>query len=351
MHYVIEEPGDEKTIDRENTKPIVSPYIDGEDVPYWSTRWTFAKYEDGEWYPLGHFENTYSGPIGAIPCDEGRYILVSDSMAFSPWPDSSPFHVISFVEGSAKPRFGRSLDYVPDELMQFSDDTKIFNLPLGNSLPAFTDSHAVIVSQTTGLYWVLSLEKASLVKAGGIFKKVTPEMMDNRWSKNLPVLCLNPEKAGTFLVEAQDEDYFTRETGDYEKEYWELVLDKGMSLEEADGTMAPTREQWRKNSQHIVWYRIHPENGRAEKLHEPPQGGARLRDVNKNDVFRPMPAGSVKMGWDGTKLTEKLADWRAKADKKGDAVKVADKEAEDAVPHEDDTDHVKEQSKGNVQGG
>jgi hypothetical protein len=200
--------------------------------------------------------------------------------------------------------------------MQFSDDTRFFELPLFNSNPALTDSHAVLVSQTTGLYWVFSLEKASLVKAGSIFKKVTSKMMDNRWNKNLPVLCVNPEKAGTILVEAQDEDHFTRETGDYDAEYWELVLKKGMTFEETDQAMTPRLEQLRKNSPHTVWYRIHPENGRVEKLHEPPEGGARLREGDKNDVFRPMPDGSVKMGWDIAKLTEKLADWRAKADKK-----------------------------------
>jgi hypothetical protein len=46
----------------------------------------------------------------------------------------------------------------------------------------------------------------------------------------------------------------------------------------------------------IVWYRIYPENGKVEKLSSAPEGGAYFRNGWENDVWRPMPDGSVKMG-------------------------------------------------------
>jgi hypothetical protein len=46
----------------------------------------------------------------------------------------------------------------------------------------------------------------------------------------------------------------------------------------------------------IVWYRIHPENGKSEKLNGPPEGGSFVRDVEKPVSWRPMLDGSIKMG-------------------------------------------------------
>jgi len=58
-----------------------------------------------------------------------------------------------------------------------------------------TDDHAVPVNGSAGLYWVFSLEKASLVKAGGTFRNVTPEMAAKGGSGQA-ALRVNPERGG-----------------------------------------------------------------------------------------------------------------------------------------------------------
>jgi hypothetical protein len=278
--------------------------------------WAFAKWEDGGWRSLGTFEpdvlDGLDGPDGrdlleAIPCDGVRFIVISCNrdLAGDRGPGRSPFHVASFPEGSDRLRLDSRIDHGQDELRPHMLGDECFSLAW-LSHKAATDSHAVLVNSRTGLYWVFSLEKASLVRAGNVFKKVTTEMIADGGFPEA-VLCVNPEKAGTVLVEAQDEDYFIAENGDYCREWNELSLrNPDMPTKELDRLMAPREKQLRENSPHIVWYRIHPESGRAERLHEPPEGGSRLRGGWKDEVFRPMPDGSVKMGWGAGKLYERL---------------------------------------------
>jgi hypothetical protein len=78
-------------------------------------------------------------------------------------------------------------------------------------------------------------------------------------------------------------------------------------------------EQQRKaasGSKYLVWYRIHPENGRVEKLGVPPIGGAHERagfwsklwlgmEFWRADEWRPLPDGSVRMGLMTPKVTKK----------------------------------------------
>jgi hypothetical protein len=81
----------------------------------------------------------------------------------------------------------------------------------------------------------------------------------------------------------------------------------------------------------VVWYRIHPDNGRLEKLAAPPTGGATHRDSWDNEHWRPMPDGSVKMGmWDTDKLSDKVKAFREGAKAKFDPKKsmIADGQTE-----------------------
>jgi hypothetical protein len=299
--------------------------------------WTFFKWEEGEWRLLGRYIAKSAMPgftgMNAIPCDGDRFILVSYvPQADDGGRDWSPFRVASFPEGSESLRLGSAIDHGHDALRQHVSDQFRTDLELFGDM-AVTDSHAVVVHPYTGLFWVFSLEKARLVKAGSIFKKLTPEMIANDGFTNA-VLCVNPERQGTVLVAAQDEDYFTK-NGDYWKEFreirsgrlreWEKFRDaKGDRSEDSEAiarsikdwseafnviskevaeAMRPRLRQLLENSPHVVWYRIHPENGSVERLLEPPKGGARLRGDDgwenwESNSFRPMPDGSVRMGWD-----------------------------------------------------
>jgi hypothetical protein len=361
--------------------------------------WSFFKWEEGEWRVLGRYAAEPAMPgytgMNAIPCDGGRFILVS---YVPPEADSAggwqPFCVASFPEGSESLRLDYAIDHGQDALRrhvsgQFRTHLELFGYT------AVTDSHAVVVHPYTGLFWVFSLEKAKLTKAGGIFKKVTPEMIANGGFTGA-VQCVNPERQGTVLVAAQDEDYFIR-NGDYWKEYveariarlddWEKSRDArddesndadavARSLKEWEEAfnviskevteeMRPRRKMLLENSPHIVWYRIHPENGRVERLLEPPEGGAALRgddgwDNWESNEFRPMPDGSVKMGWVPGKIKEKAGDGPGVAGKKeaagGAKATGSDQDGEgpadgDAPPEDNAADGEGDKGRGADEGG
>jgi hypothetical protein len=291
-------------------------------------RWTFAKREDDKWRVLGHYE---TGPmkLEAIPCDDGRFILISEeSLVSGGGAGWQPFYVASFPEGSDRLRLDSAIDHGQDALPALMSEGLRFSLDW-QSQTVVTDGHAALINPKTGLYWVFSLEKARLVRAGNIFKKVTPEMIAKAGFTDA-VLHVAPEKQGTVLVMAQDEDYFTK-NGDY----WEESIDvwrsmtKGLVIDdmsqdevreilkkidmEVEEIMRPRIKQLAENSPHIVWYRIHPENGRAERLVDPPEGGATLRWFDGRETwgnygFRPMPDGSVKMDWKMDLVSDRSKD-------------------------------------------
>jgi len=273
-----------------------------------SQLWTMAKWEDNQWRHLGGLRTSEGAALTTIPCDYGRFIVVSsDKSAIGAGaPDPTPFHVISLPEAGKSLRLDRAIDHGHDELRGYMTDQGCFRLAF-LSRTAVTDSHAVMVSPNTGLYWVFSLEKASLVKAGSIFKKVTPKMVAKGGFPDA-VLCVNPEKGGTVLVAAQDESFFLTEKGDALAELNE-TLDKNphISFEAAAEIYRERYIEIAARNPFIVWYRIHPESGRAERLCDPPEGGTFFRDGWKNDTFRPMADGSVRMGWSSRSLDEKVA--------------------------------------------
>jgi len=281
------------------------PEKDEDGNVFW--RLLFAKWEEGEWSFLGHYKR-YSHRrelVKAIPCDGGRFIVVSDMSDFvsDGRQDCTPFCLIRIPQGKTEARLEASIGHGQDDLRHYMSDQVFFQL-VWFSHVAVTDSHAVLVNPDTGLYWVFSLEKARLVKAGRIFKNVTPEMIA-KGGFSQAVLRVNPEKSGTVLVAAQDESLFTRGKEDTWKEIrelWEKVP------EESRGFMGVgydwifelrdrrKKEEIANKSPLIVWYRIHPDNGRVEKLTVPPEGASSFREEGKNDHWRPMPDGSVRMG-------------------------------------------------------
>jgi hypothetical protein len=290
-------------------------------------RWFYAKreYDDEDWQYLGFYdiEEADKTLLNFIPCDDGRFIFISlnTDLHDNKRPDRSPFSRMSIPNSDKKEfRVDSSIDHGQEKLREYMSDKKVFNLAWMSSI-VMTDKFATLVNCQTGLYWIFSKEKASLVKAGNIFNKMTTEQIVNGGFER-GVLCVNPEKDGTVLVSAQDEDFLTG-TVDLTKKIMELQRDgilKFKSSAEANEWMAQQRQAEDKNSPFIVWYRIYPETGKVEKLALPPEGGTLHREGSKNDVWRPMPNGSVKMGWESITAIRKEAEQKTigKADEKSD---------------------------------
>jgi len=260
-------------------------------------RWAFARWQEGEWHYLGNYKTEPGVLLHFFPCDDGRFILISSDrdLDSNNRPDRSPFARASFPEGKTELRVESSIDHGQDELRKYMAGPKCFGLAWSSQV-ILTEGRATLLNYSTGLYWVFSLEKAALVKAGNIFSKVTPEMAA-KGGFSQAVLCANPEKEGTVLVSAVEESFFTTET----KNPFDIVnkgtRDGSIKPEEATSELMRLLEERAQRNPHINWYRIHP-NGKAEKLGAPPVGAELVRDGEKNlnEVWRPMPDGSVKMG-------------------------------------------------------
>ena len=269
------------------------------------TRNIFSRWSDGEWHYLGEYKIENWGGLNFIPCDDGRFIVIfgSSDLVNNNGLDRSPFARASFPEGKTELRIGASIDHGQDNLRKYMADPKCFCLPCYSNI-IMTDSHATILNYETGLYWIFSLEKATLVKAGNIFSKVTPEMAA-KGGFSQAVLCARPEKEGTVLVSALEESFFTTETkspAEIMNEKMEEIRRSGeeFTVEKSNEMSAMYQRllvERAKANPHIDWYRIHP-NGKVEKLGTPPVGGFLVRDGEKNlnEVWRPLPDGSISMG-------------------------------------------------------
>jgi len=264
-------------------------------------RYTFAKWENNEWHFLGDFKLTDTKEIEllkAIPCDNDRFIVISENVDLinNKRADKSPFHKMSRHPSKNEIRLDASIDYgsVMDDLQLYRSDC--FELANYSDV-LVTKDYAVLVNYSTGLFWIFSLEKATLKFSGTIFKQLTPEMIAKGGFPNA-ILCANPEKDGTILLSAQEEAAFMTETGHTEVD-WEYINNKP-DLQVADirkvfDDLEKEKKELAKKNPLLVWYRIYPENGKVEKLSPFPNGAASLRD-GESDMWRPMPDGSVRMG-------------------------------------------------------
>ena len=209
-------------------------------------------------------------------------------------PDRTPFVRASFPDGKTDLKIGVPIGHGQDELQKYMQDTEVFALAWSSKV-IVTPKHATLVNPNTGLFWVFSLEKASLVKAGNIFRKVTPEMVAKGGFPH-PILCVNPEIDGTVLIAAQDENFFVTEAGNAYKEINEMMENTpSISMKKAHEILIGRLKELAQRNPYIIWYRLYPENGKVEKLSSPPDGAPIVRDGGKNDNWRPMPDGSVKV--------------------------------------------------------
>jgi len=299
-------------------------YADGADIKnadggFPITPYTFAKWQDGKWHYLGHHKvSALERLIRAIPCDNDKFIVITAGADRRQNPrERTPFTRLSlpkslpqsppqdktdevsdkaeeaFFSRSSELRLESSIDHGMEELRPYMGRTDIFELAWFSNI-IMTDRHATLINYNTGLYWVFSLEKASLVKADNIFKGVTTEMI-LKGGFPFAVLRANPEKDGTILVAAQEELLFTKETSNPKKDVEEFKKQYPHATKEDLEAMLDRFElEWMQRNPIITWYRIYPENGRVEVLKVPPLGGDLLRDVFSVS-FRPYADGSVKM--------------------------------------------------------
>jgi len=295
-------------------------------------RYNFMKRQDGEWRFLGEYRDPakplqgdyagwYDSDLRAFPCDNDRFIVLSwfKDIVDDRRPDRSPFAKMSIRPGKKELGLDGSIPFGIDELQKHLSDPKVFSLP-SNAHHIVTGKYATIIHQGTGLYWCFSLEKASLVKAGSIFKGIDPEETLKTIRKGgltMAVLGANPEKDGTVLVAALEEAALKggiADKWDDLREKYEKPLSKDLTEaereklnKEREKAFIEDQKKMAKGSPYIVWYRIHPENGRVEKLGVPPIGGAHERagfwsklwlgmEFWRADEWRPLPDGSVRMG-------------------------------------------------------
>jgi hypothetical protein len=279
-------------------------------------RFTFAKWLDNKWEFLGTYKyllypgsEDYEGDLRALPCDNDRFIVVSRfrDLAREKGEATSPFARMSIRSSSKDAVVDSSIYHGIYELKYYMSDQKFFGLAC-NAIFIVTGKYATIINEVTGLYWCFSLKKATLTKAGCIFKGIRPEEILKTIAKGgitMAVLCANPEKDGTVLVSASEEAALRGEVRDKWDEIREMMEENPkMSETEAEKLFLKHQEALAKRNPWVVWYRIYPENGRVEKLSQPPIGGAdkkkstlaNLMSLGTANDWRPMPDDSVVMG-------------------------------------------------------
>jgi len=267
-------------------------------------RWTFASWQDGKWCFLGEYIAEPDELFEAIPCDNNHFIVVSLRNDITDNKlNPTPFARMSVHPDKKKLRLDSSIDHGQEEIRKYMSIPSCFELAWYSNI-IMTDTHATLLNYDTGLYWIFSLEKASLARAGNIFKKVTPEMIAEG-GFIYAILGANPEKAGTILIAAQEEDLLIKANDPY--------IQMHKFQEEFQATDEEAREMFLyyykehlDRSPFVVWYRIYPDSGKVEKLKGHPEGGTWLRDDLKHNTWRPMPDGSVKINWNEMEIVTRL---------------------------------------------
>jgi len=276
-------------------------------------KFTFTKWQDGEWTILGEYKQKIVGlpnDFRFLPCDRNRFIVISrfnDPMGDNR-PDRSPFSILSVRPGKKELNLDSSIYHGHDELRNHMSDQKFFGQAYNSEL-VVTGKYGTLVNYN-GLYWCFSLEKTTLIRTGCIFKGLETEEIIKAIQKTgfaKAILGVNPEKDGTVLVSAVEEAALRNGIDDRFDDLMEAMeKHRNLTVEEQEKLLAERIAKINEGNRYMVWYRIHPENGRVEKLGTPPIGGAHERtrppespspgEVWSADTWRPLPDGSVRMG-------------------------------------------------------
>jgi hypothetical protein len=256
--------------------------------------WSFAKWCKNEWHFLCDYKTNPENYFTVIPCDKERFIVVASKRDLTETSDISkrtPFHRMSIISNKKELRLDSAIDHGIDEIRSHMSNPECFKLAF-NGHVIMTDNYATLINFKTGLYWIFSLEKASLVRTGMIFKKVTPEMIAMGGFPGA-ILCANPEKNGTILISAQEESAFLTETGNALQEMQKL-------------------------------------------LNVPPVGAAYIREGTANDYWRPMPDGSVRMGLLDPLLIDDSKEQESKEQENKETAATGGERMDDAKPSDSD---------------
>jgi len=97
-----------------------------------------------------------------MPCDNDNFIAISYKIINNRL-DPTPFARLSKLSGKTEFKLDFPIDHGQHDLRKYLSDTYCFDLT-GESRVAMTDKYATLIQCRTGLYWIFSLEKASLIK-------------------------------------------------------------------------------------------------------------------------------------------------------------------------------------------
>jgi hypothetical protein len=222
--------------------------------------YNYLRWQDDEWHFFGEYKDITSDAsyFSFFPCDNNRLIVVSwyRDLLGDNRPDRSPFAVMSAHPDRKELRVDRSIYHGMDELRNHMSDPRFFELA-GNSWFIVADKYGIIINPLTGLCWCFSLEKASLVKAGSIFKNIKPEEIIETIKKGgftLAVLCAHPEKDGTVLLSALEEVALKTEIGNRWDEIKEILENHpNMTEKEAEKKFIERVNELKRRSPNVVW--------------------------------------------------------------------------------------------------
>jgi len=255
-------------------------------------QWTFAKWQDDKWNFLGEYITDKNEFLRAIPCDNGRFIVISSyaDLNGNNGSNRTPFVKMYIPDGKTELKIESSIAHGVDEIDM--SDPYLFNLVTSNAKIIIAGKYAVLINCHNGLYWIFSLETASLKRAGRIFNKATSKWITDGGNSSA-ILCANPEKDGTILISTQMEEAIISETGDEIRELNELIKQGPVKLKDATEFVERRALELKERNPFVGWYRIYPETGKIEKAD--PIGAVWTRSGNSK-IWRPLPDGSVKMG-------------------------------------------------------
>jgi hypothetical protein len=297
----------------------------------------YLKWQDDKWDILGEYlspetfadREDYGKKGGgglsysrAFPCENNRLIVVTWHKDLvnnnRPARDRSPFAVMKVNPDKKELQVERSIDFGIDELKEHLSEARVFSNP-ANAEYIVAGKYGIIINRVSGLFWCFNLEKASLVKAGSVFKNIEPKEILSAIRKGgftMAVFCCNPEKDGTVLISAMEEAALKNGAGDKWDDLQE-TMNKNSELTEKEREKLFLEQQKKidQGSRYVVWYRLYPENGRVEKLDVPPMGASvvkagffsklmKMTNFWRANEWRPMPDGSVKMGMLNPKVPE-----------------------------------------------
>ena len=266
---------------------------DGEEF----RRWTLAKWEDDEWHFVGEYKTDMSEfAIKFIPCDNNRFVAVFQNadLPNNKGANRTPFFRMSIPEGKTELKIDSPIAHGVDNLDLDMTDPNIFRLASFSKV-VITDGFAVLISKSTGLYWVFSLETASLKRTGKVFKDAKAKWISNGGNSSA-IYTVHPEKDGSILLSTYPDEALDELTGDVQQEGNEMARQQPMTLEESTKWRAERKKVLDSQYPFFVWRRIEPEGGVVKKVDYHPIGALIVKDDKIGSLWRPMPDGTVKMG-------------------------------------------------------